>query len=451
MEDHNWQNKSNTIENFKQELIQPITQLTPKQADYKNYSSQVSNANRKTQFSLGTYKGVKKTEASTHFKQHEVPKETIPVPNISEVKKHHFTLGSYTNPYITTASTSFVSHGQQEAKNTTKTYSNNICFGGDKVKMTSIGHSEFNHKKVENISQEDMGKIKENHRSSHFTVGNIEPSYMTTNKEYRASTASENKRFAPDTTPHVVFGNYKASHTTEKQESYIKMPIQPTNNEGIGTENRKSHLFMGKEKSASLPTSLEFYQGKQQQENVKFFSKDYSTNINLGSSSRKWESSYQQNFSTRSITPYQQSKPKNQSNVIFGCWIERGCSTTAQESFRGQKAVETSFHENIKNNSFSLGDFKRKFETSNNLYGKNEGKPSRIDEETLKNITDCHFSYGNCKVEIKSKFQDDYGKVPLLPEKFDLKSNPNNKSNLSFGEKQANWESTYKKAFLKRK
>ena len=287
MEDHNWQKKNNAIEKFKKEPIQSISQLPIKQPDYKNYSVQVSNANRKTQFSLGTYNGVKKTEASSHFKQHDIPKENISISNESEVKNNNFSLGTYSNQYLTTASASFIPYGQQEINHLIKNTSNNISFGDDKIKMASIGQTEFNNKIAENISKEDMNKIKENHRSTHFTVGNIEPSYITTNAHNIVSSISDSKRYVPDTTPHVVFGNYKAVHITEKQENYKKMQIKLIQNQESGSEHKKSHFYMGKETSAPLPTSVEVYQGKQNEENVKLVGKDYTTNINLGSSSRK--------------------------------------------------------------------------------------------------------------------------------------------------------------------
>ena len=298
-----------------------------------------------------------------------------------------------------------------------------------------------------------MGKIKENHRSSHFTVGNIEPDYKTTNTEFRATSASQPKRFAPDTTPHVFLGNFKANLTTEKQGSFVKMQIPKVSSEEISSENRRSHLFMGKEVNAPLPTSINTYQGKQHGEVIKFFRKDYSTNVSLGSSNRKWESSYSNNYSTRGTTPYGKVKPTDKSNIVLGCSNEKIGPTTAQESFQGisERNTDNSFRDNLKNNSFSLGDFHRKFETSNRVYGNKEGKASKIDEEVLKNITACHFTYGNFKEEIKSKFQEDYGNVPPIPERADLNNNQNKKSNLSFGENQIRWESTYKKAFIKKK
>lgn len=423
-----------------------------KAAEFKSYSAQVSNANRRTQFTLGTYKGPSRTEAASHFKTHEVLNAAT-----SEIKKPEgkasFSLGNYSNNYVTTASTAFVHQGPYEAKPFIHKPVNNICFGGDKTNMKSVGQSEFNHKQVEKISKEDMGKIKDNHRSSHFVVGNIEPSYQTTNAEFRATSAVNPERFYPDKTPHVFLGSFKHNLTTEKQGSYVKKPFVRTGNEEIGSENRKSHLFMGTVQEPLLPTSVETYQGKQHVENIKYCTKDYSTHVNLGTSNPKWQSSYKQNYSTRGTTPYDKVRPSEKSNIILGTWNEKSGKTTAQDSFQVHKSThcETDLRENCKNNSFSLGDFSRKFDTSNKSYGDKGGKPSIIDQEVLKKITACHFTYGHFKEVVKSKFQDDYTSNYEIPEKFDLKSNPNKQSHLCFGENQPSWESTYKKTFVSKK
>ena len=450
MEENNWQRK-NEITGLKNEKDNSFTQQNVEKDQPKSFSTQISNANRKTQFSLGNYKGSTKSEASSHYQPHMVQIDKQSVPNTFEVKKHHFSLGNYKHPYETTNSASFVGYNQTENKQLINKPTGNIWFGGDKAKMTSIGHSEFISKKTDQISKETMGKIKENHRAAHFFVGSIEPNYVTTSNQYKITNDNINpaKIIKPAPTK-VVFGTYRAALATEKQENFGKKKISVLNSDEIKNEMRKSHFFIGKEKSVPLPTSLDSYQGKQQNENLKFFGKDYKTSINLGNSFNKWESSYQQNFSTRSITPYENSKRSNDSTIIFGNYHENRIST-AKDSFQGHKKdeVKPSAKETPQNNSFSLGDFKRKFDTSNNSYGKVGGKPSTIDKEILSNITACHFSYGNDKRELKSKFQEDFGAVPKLPEKVNLKENSNKASNLSFGDKVVVWESTYKKAFIK--
>lgn len=429
--------------------------------------AEFSKQSRKTQIVLGNYKGIPKSEASSHFREHQIPKENLNTQDKSEVKKHHFSLGNYSNDYTTTAADSFVTHEKSSNHPTKATPSSHISFGDDKVKMTSTGHSEFMAKQVAKLSKADMDKIKENHRKAHFHVGTYEATYSTTNKEYRASSAANPQRFIPDSTPHVVFGNYKPIMKTEKQENYIKLEYSMQLDEKNGGEMRKSHLFMGKEKPVRISTSVDSFQGKQINDKSRPPEKDYSTNISLGSAIPKWQSSYSSNYSNRSYTPYSKSRPSNNSNILFGTWNDAAHNpnfpnnpgktpvsykkTTAQDSFQshGPLTPQSRTSPHSKNNSLSLGDFKNKFETSYKRYGESSGRPSRIDKETLKNITACHFTYGSYVNDGKSKFQDDFKPPGNLPQKYDVSSNENRKSHLNFGEKQEKWESTYMKTFKK--
>jgi hypothetical protein len=441
------ENRDFSVKNSPKGAYESVQAVVLKPEDLPKSSFKASNPNRKTQFTLGNCKPTVKTEASSHYKLHELRHSETPGRGLSEIKAHHFSLGSDSNHYETTASASFVTYKQFKSSQICQNPSNNIKFGADKAKMKSIGQTEFNQKVPEKISKETMLKIKDNHRSSHFIVGNFGPSYITTNKDFKASTPTALKRLQPDTTPHVVFGNFKQSHVTEKQENFIKKEIFVVNSESIGKDMRKSHILMGKEHSVPLPTSVETYQGKQQNI-IKPIEKDYKTSISFGSINGKWESSYKSNYSSRNSTPNHNYKPNIGSNISFGN-DKLTVITTAQESFQPSKGVVYDHLQQTKNNSFSLGDFRRKFETTNKSYGRNSGKPSKIDQETLKKITACHFTYGNFERELKSKFQDDYGSPPALPTKVDLKENANNTSNVSFGEKQSSWESTYKKTFIK--
>ncbi|OMJ68956.1 hypothetical protein SteCoe_33456 [Stentor coeruleus] len=426
-----------------------------------------SNQSRKNQFFLGSYKGVPKSVSSSHFKEHEIPKESLNTQNNSEVTKNHFSLGNYSNDYTTTASDSFVTHEKNSNHSIKTAPSSHISLGDDKVKMTSTGHSEFMAKKVTKLSKTDMEKIKENHHKAHFHIGTYESTYSTTNKEYRASSVSNPKKFIPDSTPHVVFGNYKPTMTTEKQENYVKPEYSMQLDEKNIEEMRKSHVFMGKEKPVRVSTSVDSFQGKQLCYKSKSQKKDYPTNISLGSSIQKWQSSYSLNYFNRNYTPYSKYQPNENSNILFGTWdnsvsnqdlsvnskkTQISCrKTTGKVNFQshGPLTPQNRTSKYGKNNNLSFGDFKNKFETSYKRYGENSGKPSKIDKETLKNITSCHFVYGNYVNDGKSKFQDDFKAPGSLPEKYDLSCNENRKNHMNFGEKQEKWESTYMKTFKK--
>ena len=400
------------------------------------------NPNKKTQIVLGTHKVVMKTEASTHYKYPDTNIPQIP-PNDpivqtdaktgkkpAESKASHFSFGNYSTDYKTPATNAYPVYEHSGIKHFVSKPGNNIFFGDAKTKMTSIGMSEFSPKKVEKLSNAEMGKIKENHRSSHFVVGSFKNPYVTTNKEYNGDMI-EPAKFAPDTRPHVVFGTYKALLTTEKQENFKKVEIDSNGREKVGDDQRKSHFYIGNEGPVKNSTTIDAFQGRQLEEMVKIPGKDYSTNINLGSLEPKWQSSYHMNYATRSYTPYEKSRPNTNSNIVLGSWQDGKTKTTAQESFtEHNRQQDKPLKEGSRNSSFTLGGYKNKFETSSKMYGAKSGRPSRIDKDTLDNITGCHFQYGSFKTEIRSKFQDDFKNPGFLPEKVDLKHNENKKSHI---------------------
>lgn len=397
------------------------------------------NHNKNTKIVLGTHKVVMKTEASTHYKNPDVqyspsnlinPADGKTVKKPTESKSSHFCLGNYSNDYVTTATNAYSNYEHSGIKHFVAQQTNNIFFGDSKNKMTSIGRSEFSPKKVEKLSKAEMGKIQESHRMSHFVVGSFKNPYVTTSKEYSGD-QTEPAKFVPDKRPHVVFGTYKALLTTEKQENYKKMNFEQSGSDKIGDDQRKSHFYIGNEGTVANSTALDAFQGKQLSEVVRPPGKDYSTNINLGSQEPKWQSSYHLNYSNRSYTPYEKTKKDMNSNIVLGSWNDGKNKTIAQESFIEHKSQqEKPLKETTRNSSFTLGAYKNKFETSSKQYGSSSGRPSKIDKETLDNITACHFKYGSFKPETRSKFQDDFKNPGFLPEKVDLRNNENKKSHI---------------------
>jgi hypothetical protein len=266
-------------------------------------------------------------------------------------------------------------------------------------------------------------------------------------REQRAQTASEQKKQGVNPASNTNFFQAAAFSSADKKPNReFEVPL--TTSEQISGENRKSHIYMGKQPVVSVSTSNESFKGQQLGQAVFNPKPNYSTNVNLGTSSYKWESSYAVNYSSRGYTPNQKSRPNTNSNIVFGSWNDHK-TTTAKDSFQEFKVKDKKLDEKQKNNSFCLGDFKGKFETSNKTYGANKGIPSKIDKETLENITACHFSYGNYKADCVSKFQDDFKKPGGVPDKYDLKSNENRKSHLNFGDKKPVYESMYRRAYHK--
>ena len=207
-------------------------------------SRPIENQNRKTHIVLGTHKVPMKTEASTNFKNFESR------PNQSFESSRHISIessgkkpeskglsfGSFSTDYKTTASSSYATHKADGVQKLVSTPANNIFFGDYIVPMTSTGHSEFCPKTVEKLSKDEMGKIKDNHRNSHFVVGSYESGYMTTNKQY-AGEQTEQIKFIPDTKSHVVFGSYKGKEVKKGTDSRSKS-IGRNNKERVGDRKK---------------------------------------------------------------------------------------------------------------------------------------------------------------------------------------------------------------------
>ena len=209
-------------------------------------SKPIENQNRKTHIVLGTHKVPMKTEASTNFKNFESravqssdSTRSVPAEPNKKSESKGLSFGNFSTDYQTTASLSYATRKGDSVQRLIATPANNVFFGGYKVHMTSTGHSEFCPKTTEKVSKDEMGKIKDNHRSSHFVVGNYQSGYLTTNKQY-AGEQTEQIKFTPDTKSHVVFGSYKAKGV-KKEKDFRGKAFARNYSERIG-ERKKTIL-----------------------------------------------------------------------------------------------------------------------------------------------------------------------------------------------------------------
>jgi hypothetical protein len=189
-----------------------------------------------------------KTEASTKFKNPENKSlEASDQQKNSEVSTDKksaskgLSFGNFSTDYKTTAASSYASHRPGEVQRLVSTPGNNIFFGGYKVQMTSTGHSEFSAKKTEKLSKDEMGKIKDHHRNSHFVVGSYESGYDTTSKQY-AGEQTEQIKFIPDTKSHVIFGSYKGKEI-KKEKTLKNKPFVRNYSQRVSDDRKKKILF----------------------------------------------------------------------------------------------------------------------------------------------------------------------------------------------------------------
>ena len=326
------------------------------------------NPNKFVAVSLGSDNPKLTTESSHNYKHHNLKLDS-PSSNTKDVKTSHFIFGSNIQNYSTTASASYEFPLTSSIEPSVKSKTKNIHFGNEKVKKISIIQSDFTAKTPNRLQQLESSMIKASQDNCHFSFGNFQDEYKSTNRDYRAFSSTPNRQSENfNKNVSVVLGNFRSKHRTENQDKFIRTQGKSESRDlNKSFYMKKANFMLGSFLDVPTATSKETYRGEQLEvrESTQGLPAK-ANNVILGKDSQKWQSSYRNSFEEKEVNEYKKVPTSKKSNFNLG-FRHTPVSTLAQESYSVKTPDINS--KVVRPQMVYLGGYKTQFRTGNSIYG----------------------------------------------------------------------------------
>ena len=379
---------------------------------------------RSTHFGLGSDKAVSTSEATSRYKPFEVSKSPYVVPDVSiDLRKTHYSLGSFREtPISTSRSVQVLQNPQGDRALTTMTAefstSHHFKYGTDQPSHASSHKLDFNKKKLPEGVQEEVTKIKQELRKTHFEVGSSNANYETGYKtEYNAKQINLQKASMDLQKEHFKLGTDKASYQTNyksSQEGFAKGK-QEFKAEVL-RDLRQSHFVLGSSQSEYIKTSQDFNGGKPADVEKLQDGRLRKTNFILGNNEKPWKTSYKDSHSNSTASLAVSSRDRNTdkaSHFVLGNSDADYLSVHAKD-FKESKVFgqrDQKWAEYLRKHHFDMGQFKPSFASQNQKYGKGKVEAVGNDKEMAGDLRASHFKLGNDKNEMVSTAKSSFSQV----------------------------------------
>ena len=370
------------------------------------------------------------SEFKAKYPPHDVGSAAVSISQETraDLRKHHFELGHSSSAMLSTMQNAFTPQQTQMDAQTLKAIQlqmqnirkHNFQFGGEPVPFQSVTQHDYGPKTAEGWgSEERLKQFKGDLRTSHFQVGNVSQTYMST------AMKDSSPKTAPTRPPaqmhlrkeHFTFGvdgrpMASTSHLafTEKEDG-----MQQLNEEKL-RDLRSSHFILGGDQVTYQPVSHATHVPKPIAAIAPIHDVGLrKSHFKLGEDGNTWSTVYQRTHLGRSETQAQAQRDRNADKASHLTVGTDGAPMVSvnQAAYRPHTTgepgkLDPALAKDLRTHHFQLGPGGNHYKPISKDFAGQPGAPGMMDPAIKKDLRSHHFTYGHERDSFVSRNQVDF-------------------------------------------